>query len=136
MGLGHMLYLLALFAGCWSAFNYGQKDEKRAAAALFAASFATPIFQTHGFTHAEFGVLFVDASLLIGLGYMMLKSDRYWPMFATGFHFAGISVHFAPIIQRGEISAAAYGGAAVIWAYLILLSLGLGAFIEARERKS
>jgi hypothetical protein len=75
----------------------------------------------------------VDLALLVWLTAISLRSNRFWPLFAAGFHLAGCAVHFAPLVGA-RFSGMAYGYAAIGSAYFVLSAIAVGALLEARPR--
>lgn len=129
------LYLIAITLCVVSVSRYGQRDEWAALAGVFLASIVSPIVERHQFESVEIGILAVDLALLAWLTAISLRSNRYWPLFAAGFHLAGCSVHLAPI-ANSEFAGAAYGYAATASAYFVLSAIAVGSVFEARPRAS
>jgi hypothetical protein len=128
----HILYLIAVIVCVMSVSKYGAREEWGALAGVVVASILTPIVQQHEFRSTEFGIMAVDLVLLTWLTAISLVSNRYWPMFAAGFHLAGSLVHLAPM-SRAELSGLAYGYAATGSAYLVLLAIAVGAAFETQR---
>jgi len=133
------IYLFSLFglamAGAIAlAFRRGGRDEKVVALALLAAALATPLVQLPSFEISQHGIFMVDVLLLLVLGHVALKSDRYWPLFASGFHFTTILFHGARS-TGARIVPDAYADLIVLWSYLVIAALIAGTLIEATDRQ-
>ncbi len=124
-----LLFGLVLAGACFHAFQHGGKDEKQVAAALVAASLVTPLAQAFSFSSAEYGILVVDAILLLFLLFVSLTSARWWPMVATGFQLAAIETHLAA--ASIQVAPLAYADLAVFWSYLVIAALFFGTMAEA-----
>ncbi len=133
-----LAYNIVLVLCCALALLWGGRPERVGAGLMFAGSMlswaALEFFATF---HAsvESGILIVDIALLAGLGTLALASDRYWPLWATGFHLVGLTTHVAVLADRA-IAPLAYAHALGLWSYLTLFSLALGSSAVRRRRRS
>jgi len=126
----HALYqwasLLALVVSCGVAAWRGGWPERSAAAAMslawLASAFAQRSLQLWG---PQTGIMIIDGLLLSALLVVALRSDRWWPMWASGFHGLGMLLHVAVIIDA-DIWGRAYYVAGAIFSYLTMLALLLG----------
>ncbi len=130
-----LFFLALLLFTCSVAFARGRKDEKLAAGAMFTATIASPVALSSGYTHPESGILIVDLALLAILVVLALRSDRFWPLWATGFHMVGTSIHLATFADSG-IWPPAYAAAEGFWAWPVLTALLVGTWLEARYRSN
>jgi len=76
-------------------------------------------------TSVEIGIFATDIIALFALVYLALKSDRFWPLWATAFHLLAVTVHTAMMVAP-QISSWAFATGAVFWAYPMLLALAIG----------
>lgn len=133
----HSLYqwasLLALVVSCGAAAWRGGWPERSAAAAMalawIASAFAQRNLQLWG---PQTGVMIVDGLLFLALLIIALRSDRWWPMWACGFHGLGVFLHVAVIIDA-EIWGRAYYVAGAIFSYLTMIALLIGALARPRR---
>ena len=90
-----------------------------------------------GPTWAEFNyVMFgIDLAAFVALAFVALTSDRFWPMWATAFHFLTLAVHLATYLAP-TIMPWAFATGAAFWAYPMLLMLGIGARENIRSEQS
>lgn len=130
MGPLQAIYWTTLFATTSIAFWRGGRPERLTAAALFAASLATPIVLMSMFAAPEFGVLVVDVMLLGWLCSLAITDDRFWPLPAAGFHLVGTIIHIVRIFDPSIIQFA-YAHAQSFWAYPVFAALIWGSLFEA-----
>jgi hypothetical protein len=85
-----------------------------------------------GFRETEWGIFAVDAALLALLCWIALRSPRYWPLLAAGFHLLAVVTHLAKSVDR-QVGAWAYITAEIIWGYLLALTIGYAAWTAPRQ---
>ncbi|MCA1749585.1 MAG: hypothetical protein ABR601_11075, partial [Parasphingopyxis sp.] len=131
-----LVYNIVLVLCCGWALIGGGRPERIGAAMMFGGSmlsWAALAYFGSFFRSVEFGIMAIDIAMLIGLGAIAIVSDRYWPLWATGFHLIGLLTHGA-ILTGIEIAPLAYAHTLVLWSYLTLLSLALGTLAYVRRR--
>lgn len=133
----HSLYqwasLLALVVCCGVATWRGGWPERSAAAAMVLAWIATAVSQKNlQLWGPQTGVMIIDVLLLAVLLVIALRSDRWWPMWACGFHGLGVFLHIAVMIDA-DIWGRAYYVASAIFSYLTLIALLLGGLARPRR---
>lgn len=133
MGAGIFIkitYLLLMFSCCGFALWRGGRPERISAAIILIASFATPLVENAvPYASPEYGILLVDSLALAGLLAVALSSNRYWPLFATAFHFLATIIHVLTIIDA-QILPQAYANLQAFWAWPMLLALAFGTWRE------
>ena len=123
-----LAYNIVLLLCCGYALWRGGGPERLGAAMMFAGSMLSwAALDYSGTFHAsvETGIFAVDVALLVGLGAIALFSDRFWPLWATGFHLVGVLTHGA-VLAGTEVAPLAYAHALGLWSYLTLFSLAAG----------
>ena len=125
-----LLFTVAILGACGVALWRGGWPERTAALAIFAASSATPFVESSLFASPEYGILAVDVMLLGWLGALALLTDRFWPLWATGFHLVGTIIHVARMVDPTVVPPA-YAIGQVFWSYPVLAALASGALVEA-----
>lgn len=132
----HSLYQWASFlalvvsvaAGLW----FGRWPERTGAVAMLAAWLATALSlngtQLWG---PQWSVMAVDVLLLAVLLFIALRSDRWWPMWASGFHGLSVVLHLT-VIADPKIWARAYFVAGNAFSYLVMAALLVGALGRRR----
>lgn len=127
LGVLLLTVAVALWRGGW--------PERTAAVAVLAASFASPFVESSLFASPEYGILAVDLLLLGWLGALALATDRFWPLWATGFHLVGTIIHVARMVDPTVVPPA-YATGQVFWSYPVLAALVWGTLAEARAAKA
>ncbi len=135
MTVFQLVFLTFMFAAIGVALSFGGRDERIAAVFIMMAAILTPVLENARYTTPEMGVLIVDLSLFIGLGWIALRSTRFWPMWAAGLQLGALFVHLAAA-KVPELSPGAYFETLLIWSYAVLAALALGAWIEVRGRRN
>jgi hypothetical protein len=88
---------------------------------------ATALLKDHHFAGPQWSIFAADTAAFLLFLFVALKSGRYWPLFAAAFQLLAVVTHVASTFDR-HLSAWAYITAGVIWSYLLLGSIGLGAW--------
>lgn len=78
-------------------------------------------------TSMEEEIFAIDIIGLLALINLTLKSDRFWPMWATAFQLLAVTIHTAVMVAP-QITPWAFATGAVFWAYPMLLALAIGSF--------
>jgi len=126
----------SFLAACVSyAWRYGGGSERIGAAiigigSLVSVAASSPM--TVRFRSVELGIFVTDVVVLAAFLLLALRSERYWPLWATGFHVVGVATHTAIIIDP-KIVPPAYAIAQGFWAYPMLVAIVLG---TTAQRKS
>ena len=128
-------YLVVLLSAVAVALWRGGWPERTAAVAVLAASFASPLVESSLFASPEYGILAVDLLLIGWLGALALATDRFWPLWATGFHLVGTIIHVARMVDPTVVPPA-YAMGQVFWSYPVLAALAWGALVEAQTAKA
>jgi hypothetical protein len=115
---------LALWKGGW---------EERVAAIGFLLSLSvTYVFVDTTWPEVQKAIFAADTSLLVLLLAVALRGRRYWPMAAASVQLLAVLTHIAKLVDRGT-GQWAYMTAEIIWTYLLLAALGIGAYRRWRS---
>ena len=125
--------LLAFGLVCGGAFWRGGWPERATAAALLVSWVLTLLLRDRSWSHPQWAAFVIDLAFGAFILALALKSDRYWPLWAAGFHLLAIATHFARQIDP-TLGNWAYVTANVIWTYLVLGALAVGVTGAARAR--
>jgi hypothetical protein len=118
----------ALFRGGW--------PERAAAGAMIAAWLLSGVFQNGlQIFGVQVGVMVIDIALLVALLVVALTSDRWWPMWSSGFHGLSVLLHFA-VLADPQVWGRAYFIAGSVFSFLTLLPLFIGTMRRWRERRA
>lgn len=109
------------------AFVRGGAPERVVAAAFMAAAAATYIaWPLHGRFHdIEFGLLLIDAGLLVVLLAVALWANRFWPIWIASFQLFALLVHIARAYQQ-DVLPIVYYAVLSFMAYPMLAMLAIG----------
>lgn len=80
----------------------------------------------------QWAILVVDAGQFLVFLWIAMRSARYWPLSIAAFGLLQLVTHIAHAVDGG-ISTWAYMTGSLIWSYLILLSIGYGAWTAPRR---
>ena len=126
-------FTLAVLLSCGAAFWRGRDSERLTALVLLICAAASALAETSRFWEPESGILLIDLALLSFLVVLALRTDRFWPLYATAFQAVGTLVHIARFADQ-SVWHSAYAAAQIFWAYPVLLALMVGTLLEARYR--
>lgn len=110
---------------CGAAAWRGGWEERTTAMAFMIAWMTTLLGRDQAWIGTQWGTLAVDVALLGFLVFVALRGDRYWPLFAAGFHLLSVVTHIAHMVDA-KVGAWAYATAAVIFSQLTVFALGAG----------
>ena len=113
----------------------GRLTERLAAGAYLVAWALTVAVFRSGSEATQWPVLAIDAALLIFLVWLALRSSRFWPMFAAGFHLLAVATHLARAADP-RVSGWAYQTAEILWSYLVIYAIAYGAWTARRPAAS
>lgn len=125
------VWVATLIVTCALALTRGGRSERVAAGALSAGWLLTVIAYRFRFGGTEWGILAIDVALLGVLAWIALRSDRYWPLTAAGFHLLAVITHVARIVDV-HVNHWGYITAEIIWGYLLAIAIGYGAWTYRR----
>jgi hypothetical protein len=124
----HATLILVVLYALWA----GGAPERLTACAVTLAYVASPYAQLFtSLVEPQYGVLLVDAALLLVLLVLSLVSDRRWLLFATAAHGLGVLTHLA-VVADPALLPRAYLSANIATAYLVLGTLAFGAWSRRR----
>jgi hypothetical protein len=130
MALQHLYQFVGwacLIAAVAPALWRGGWPERCAAGAMIAAWFGSALTQnTLQMWGPQTGVVIIDLMLLAVLLILALTTDRWWPMWASGFHGLGVLLHLAVLLDS-KIWGRAYFIAGTVFSVLTLTALFVGA---------
>jgi hypothetical protein len=126
MIIGILFWLLALLS-CAYAVILGGRDGLWAASLIIAASVLTvpAAHLDHSWGQVETARMGVDAALLVGLYALTLHSQRYWPVWMTGFHLIAVTTHVSVMLVP-HYTPTIYRAMQSVWALPVLLSMVIG----------
>lgn len=129
------LWIIAATTVCGTALWKGGPSERGAGAAIYVgwlASIAVMDRSAAGAENPQWALFVVDTLLLAFLVALALRSHRFWPMAAAGFHFLTIATHGIRVIDP-TFDLWVYITAEIVWGYLLLAALASGVWGRWRE---
>lgn len=133
--LPHWVWPVALMTVCATAVLRGRDMERLAAAVVLADWALSMVVYRARSEDTQWGVLLVDGAQFAVLLWIALRSSRYWPLFLSGFALLQLVTHLAHAVDVG-VSGWAYITAERIWSYLLLFTIGYGAWTAPRYADS
>jgi hypothetical protein len=121
----NLYWLLALLC-CGFAAMAGGRSGCTGAVMIMAASVASAVgglFGTWDQTHIP--VMAIDLILLGGFYWLALRSDSYWPIWATGFHLISVLSHLAVLFSE-NVRQMLYFGFGAFWSLPVMLAMVIG----------
>ena len=131
----HLPWTLATVAMFALAMRRGGPDERLAANAVLIGWLLTKLVSRYQGHQPEWGVLLVDAGALAVFIWVALRSPRYWPLFAAGFHLLSVVTHLARVVDP-TVGGWAYLTAGLIWGYLLLATIAYGAWTAPQKART
>lgn len=133
--IGALFWMLTL-VGCGYAAALGGSSGRWAAFLILAASLLTiPAGRLgSGWRETEQLILLVDLALLTGLCVLSLKSDRFFPLWMTGFHLIAVLTHLSTLIV-GDYTPKIYRAVESLWAVPMTLAMMWGIRLDRRKRR-
>ena len=131
-----MLWTATILLVCAFALWRGGSSERLVALMSLVAWLATVVLgEDQNWFAPQFGVLAIDIAFLVCLTTLALRTGLNWLLFASGFQLLAVGIHVAMVVDDA-VRARTYQYALIIWGYLVLTSLAVGAWSHARERRS
>lgn len=124
------VYIVAcLVVLAYALWRGGWPERLTAAVVAVAWRLSWLVIDPTDWDHVQEALLAVDAAVLAFLCWLVWRSDRRWPVFAAGFQLQAVLTHVA-IALGWDIGGWLYVTALWIWFGLMMLSLGVGTFLE------
>ena len=135
MSSQHLIFWAILFLTCGYALWRGRSDERIVASvclmATIATRFAISPLQIR-YASVESGLMLIDALVLLAFIWIALTSQRFWPLWVAGLQLTNSISHLMKLADI-QLMPRAYGAAAAMWSYPILLVLAIGTWRSRRR---
>ena len=122
------IFWAILLLTCGYALWRGRSDERIVALvcllATLATRFAISPLQVR-YASVESGLLMIDLLALLAFIWIALTSQRFWPLWVAGLQLTNSVSHIIKLADL-DLMPRAYGAAAALWSYPILLILAIG----------
>jgi hypothetical protein len=119
---------------CGYAAMAGGRDGRRVALAYIVGCLATLLawFVQRDWTHTHYATFLVDALLLPIFWSIALRSDRWFPIWITGFHLVSVVSHVASLLVS-HYAFKLYFFLQSFWSVPMLVILTIGVAIDRRQ---
>jgi hypothetical protein len=110
---------------CGYAFVCGERSARIVAAVVVAGSIISIFVAEESmelWQDSEPGIAMVDITMLMIFAAIMLKSDRYWPIWTTAAQLLTVLAHLGPLLRNADI-AVPFAISEQLWAWFILAQL-------------
>ncbi len=132
IGLIFNLFLIVGFAIVWV---FGESTERRFVCFLLLATFFTFLSNTWlGRGSARLAISAIDMSVLALAVMIALRSDRYWPVWFSGFHSLAVLSGLQSLLVS-ERYAAYFWAFSGFWALPAVLAMAVGIVLDDRSQK-
>jgi hypothetical protein len=127
------LFWVLTLLGCGFAAAFGGRDGRWAVFLIIAATLLTipAMLLGKAWRQTEVGILMVDLLLLASLYALCLRSDRYFPVWMTGFHLVAVTTHVSTLLAP-EFTPRVYRALESVWAIPMTLSMIVGIALDRR----
>lgn len=118
---------------CGFAAALGGRDGRRVAAVYCIGLLATAgaWFIQKDWSHTNLPTFAVDTALLVAFWWVALRSDRWFPLWVTGFHLVTVLSHVASLATPGYVFKL-YFFLQGFWSVPMLLALAAGVALDRR----
>ena len=131
-----LIFFFALMAAaCGYALLRGKTDARIVGAVFLVGTFATMGLRSSpagGYSSVESGIFAVDVVCLLAFTYAALISDRFWPLWVSGFQLTTIFGHLFKAVDS-DLLPLAYAAALRFWGYPILIMLAVGVWRQQKR---
>lgn len=123
---GEQIAVVVYAAACGLALLRGGPSERFAGAAIAVNAVANVLAQERrDWLHPQWGLLAVDAVLLLILVSLALRSNRSWTPFAAAFQLLAVLCHLVVVVDL-RIEATAYLTGTIVFGYAVIAALLVG----------
>ena len=122
------IFWAILLLTCGYALWRGRSDERIVALVCLLATLATRFLISPlqvRYASVESGLLMIDLLALLAFIWIALTSQRFWPLWVAGLQLTNSVSHIMKLADV-DLMPRAYGAAAALWSYPILLILAIG----------
>jgi len=104
------------------------RDEERLTAGVILADWALTVFVYKARSQeTQWGILLVDTAQFAVLLWVAMRSMRFWPLPVAAFALLQLMTHVAHAVDP-PVTGWSYITAELIWSYLLLFTVGYGAW--------
>jgi len=129
-----IIYRALMYGVCGYAILRGKSEARIVGAVFLAGDLATLWLRSSTYSAVEIEILIVDILAFLAFTYVALVSDRFWPLWIAGLQLTSSMGHLFKAIDA-QLLPIAYAAALRMWAWPILIILGIGTW-RAQRRAS
>jgi hypothetical protein len=125
-----LFWALAILCCGYGAY-FGGRDG-RLVAALYMGGVLLSIpayFLQQSWGGAIWPVIVIDLLFLVGIYWISMRTNRFWPLWVTGFHMITMTAHLAALLAP-SFPARIYFGLTTIWTIPLLLVILVGVTLD------
>lgn len=127
-----LFFWLLTASGCVFAVTFGGRDGRWFTIAFLGCVLLTIPAQLAGSWHAtQIWLMLVDVLLLGCLIWLMMRSNRYWPIWATASQLMTVLTHVVTMMLPG-FSERIYAGLSTVWVIPLLLFTIIGIELDRK----
>lgn len=131
-----LAYLTLLIGTVVFAYRHGGADERAAAGKLSLAVIGTTVVSVfEPQTSLQVGVMLIDCALSAALFSIVLRSRRFWPVWATASQLAGTLTHLAAL-PGNDLPLELYATTQPMWVFPLLAAIAAGTLSSASPKAS
>lgn len=131
--LPYWIPAVVIGSSCLFAVVKGDREEQIAAVYFALAALAAPFILDRRWGGTQWAMFGVDLGYLLLMLTFAFRTSRWWPIPAAAFQLLAVLTHIASLVDH-QLRAWAYVTAGVIWTYLGLAAIVLGAYTSWRIR--
>lgn len=124
------LYWVFAALCCGFAAVAGGKTGRTGATMIMTASVASAVAGEFGtWAHIHVPVMAIDLFLLVGFYWLAMRSENFWPIWATGFHLITVVSQFAMLFSD-DVRQMLYYGFGAFWSLPVMLAMVIGTTLD------
>jgi hypothetical protein len=129
-------FLILLISATAFSLLRGKAEHRIAVLSILVASVGTYFLYkvNRDWLEPQLGIFLVEATLLVVLLAIMLRSKRYWPLPVAAFQTVPVLVHIAALFGY-RLNSYAVGVAQGTWAFLQLGIILAAVYLDTRRRR-
>ncbi|MDO7836930.1 hypothetical protein Q4610_17930 [Sphingobium sp. HBC34] len=129
--LAAFFWLLMLMT-CVFAVCFGGRDGRLLVVISIAAALLSIPAQLAGSWHAtQYWLMLVDLGTFAALLWLMLRSDRYWPIWVAGCQLMTVLTHIVTLL-RPDFPSMIYAGLSTVWVIPLMLFAIIGIELDRK----
>jgi hypothetical protein len=127
-----IIYRALMYGVCGYAMLRGKTEARIVGAVFLVGDLATLWLRSSSYSSVETEILIVDVLAFLAFTYVALISDRFWPLWIAGLQLTSSMGHLFKAIDA-QLLPIAYAAALRMWAWPILIILGIGTWRAQRR---